>query len=209
MRCKGFVAFVALAASAQGCSGRGRVRKYDSGYPENEPRRVYVADVDRDGKPDVLVTAAASVRWLRNEGGERFSASTEIASGAHSEELALVDLDADQDVDIATEGGEVYLNDGAGRFSAAEVAQRASGGTAVASGDLDGDQRIDVIVGSSSGFVIFGNAGNGRFERRQSESQEKVVQMVTGDFDLDGDQDVLAVSSFPVSSARATALCCG
>ena len=116
-----------------------------------------VADVDRDGYPDLFLASVERPAALyRNVGGFRFEDVT-AASGLRLDSLTVgatfadVDRDGDADLLVGTFGGPVTLwrNDGAGRFTDATAESGLSGGylaTTMTMADVEGDGDLDLYV---------------------------------------------------------------
>jgi hypothetical protein len=141
--------------------------------------------------------------------------------------VVLADLDADRDLDIYvandTTANFLYLNDGRGKLT--EVAEL-HGAAASASGRMDGSMGVDICDFNHDGepdlwvanfeaedFALYHNVGQARYEhysRRAGVSALGTNQVAfgtqCGDFDLDGDEDILVVnghtSLFPARSER-------
>lgn len=119
---------------------------------------VSAGDLDGDGRCDLyFVSGARENRLYRNLGGGRFSDITETAGvgggAAWGTGAALVDIDADEDLDIYVcnyeSSHQLFLNDGTGRFREAARdfgldQSRAFLMAAFADYDLDGD--LDVYL---------------------------------------------------------------
>ncbi|MCF7797497.1 MAG: FG-GAP-like repeat-containing protein [Lentisphaeria bacterium] len=171
------------------------------------------ADLDGDGKTDVLTAGAGSqggyLTWYKNRDGRgNFSEAQPIA---HSPDpflwVTVGDLNHNGDIDVlAACSGEneiswfVNLN-GAARFSSAQViTNMVAGPTTAVATDLNGDKFVDVLSVSSQDSKIAwyrNRDGRGVFG-----NQVTISTTVTGaeavsaaDLDADGDLDVLSSST--------------
>lgn len=126
------------------------------------PFAAIVADVNGDGRPDILVanysghstdTANDGLTWIRNDGGRRFTAFRErVAKGDYVSRLAAGDVNGDGIADVAfpnRNGATVTLLWGSkeGPVPGESVTTMLEP-AAVALGDLDGDKRADLVVAS-------------------------------------------------------------
>src|SRR5688572_18919218 len=145
--------------------------------------QVSIADLDRDGLPDVVagIVHENRVAWLRQCPRGTFSETTigaEIRAPAHAE---TIDVDQDGDLDLlvaslgvlfpsnARIGSVVVLeNRGSGRFTNRVLADGLARVADARAGDLDGDGDLDIAVagfGYDAGETRWmRNLGGWRFE---------------------------------------------
>ena len=173
----------------------------------------HISDLDQDGDIDILAAGylADTVAWYENDGAASFSKRIVDAGadGAHS--VVTGDMDGDGDLDLLTtnqDGGQVvwYENDGAEGFGSPMVIDQYPLMTAKRAEfvDMDSDGDMDVVAGHfgeppvPSGEVAwYENEGSEVFTKHviiAAEDFEGVYSVFPYDMDLDGDQDVLAVS---------------
>ena len=168
------------------------------------------ADVDNDGWLDLFVIGADGRGvLLRNTGRGRFvdvTASAGVGRTDGARHALAVDLDHDGDLDLllpGSTGNLVYRNNADGTFteSAGPLGLRGTaGGAGAAFGDFDGDARVDLVVGSARDHdALYRNTGMQRFAdvTRASGFNESHGSggVAVGDYDNDGDLDLLTLSA--------------
>jgi hypothetical protein len=122
------------------------------------PGGVEVADLNGDGRPDLIVTnESGSVSIFLNDGAARFHAppGSPFAAGPSPNDVAIADFNGDRRPDLAianhdTHAITVLLGDGAGGFAApASVpVQSIPHPHGIAAADLDRDGRVDLMTDS-------------------------------------------------------------
>jgi len=180
---------------------------------------VALADVDNDNDLDLVVASTASSepdRLLLNDGKGRFSDAGSGSLPAKSQAataLVFVDVDGDRDLDLvrgANGQDQVLANDGRGRFvDARALPTRSESTTRVVAGDIDGDRDSDLIVAMAgtpwlrayinNGRGSFTDAGVGALPRAVAAAGD----LDLGDLDRDGDLDLVAAASSPLSGSFA------
>jgi hypothetical protein len=171
----------------------------------NYPFAFAVADLDRDGKAEMVI-----VPRIDNgapQGGiavmKAVGSSFETRSydpGFSTSGLVIGDVDgmAGPDVVLLGEGVHVLTNDGTGNLSAAKTVGASS--SVVGLADVDVDGKLDLVGFDGSSFVILSNLGAGSFALARKLSLDG-DGAVFGD--LDGDGKVDAVVSKTGRSALA------
>ncbi|MEZ5099046.1 MAG: VCBS repeat-containing protein [Thermoleophilia bacterium] len=141
------------------------------------PHAVAAADVDRDGRLDLVVAAAGSnaAAILRGNGDGTFRPAALYPVGAKPKVVLPVDLDGDGDLDLASadqdgDSASVALGAGDGTFGAPTHLPACDGAHDVAAGDLNLDGKVDLVVacwGVASVVAVLRGHGDGTFEPQQ------------------------------------------
>jgi hypothetical protein len=168
---------VANICQTDGCSGNGPIGvligngdgtfhtavTYDSGTIS--PQSVAIADVNGDGKMDIVV-AGDSVAVLLGNGDGTFQTAVNYGSSAYGpQSLVIADLNGDGQLDLVVANNpftSVLLGNGDGTFQTA--VNYGSGGDepdSVAVADLNGNGQLDLVVANRSGTAGQGNGTAG------------------------------------------------
>jgi hypothetical protein len=200
-----------------------------------DPTSVAIADVNGDGKPDLLVADLCRIYnncpnggggmnvLLGNGDGTFQQAVTYYSGGVGATSVAVADLNGDgrPDVVVANEcasnvpvcggGGQngsvgVFLGNGDGTFSAAVTYDSgAMDAKSVAVADVNGDGKPDLLVanfidpskGGGSVGVLLGN-GNGTFQSAITDGlnpARNISSIAVGDLNGDGKPDLVVAKS--------------
>ncbi|WP_333592542.1 FG-GAP repeat domain-containing protein [Brevundimonas sp.] len=176
--------------------------------PDTEANAVAHADLNGDGRDDLLIVGAGQDRLLINDGRGGFVDETEArlpreAAVGQDGEFADLDGDGDLDIVLGLEGGRaLWLNDGDGRFTDATKARLPPSGFVearkVAPVDVDGDGDLDLYFshvdwqGRDGRDALLINDGEGRFadETAARVPAETGLTIDARFADLDGDGDL-------------------
>jgi hypothetical protein len=179
-----------------------------------DPSCLVIADVNNDGKPDLLICGEASVVVLLGNGNGTFQpfTNTNYATG-FCNSVAVADFNGDDLADIVSPNtgpsgcpseafASVLLGNGNGfQPEANYVVSSDVGPGALAVGDLNGDGKPDIIVssglyGTSQVSVLLGN-GDGTFQAPTlfESGGQGAISVAVADFNGDGKPD-LAVANF-------------
>lgn len=193
--------------------------KVDFGTGTN-PQSVGIADVDGDGKPDLVVTngnaGTNTLSVLRNTtspgiiNASSFTAKVDFTTGFYPRSLAIGDIDGDDKPDLvianfSSNSISVLRNTStagsitAGSFAASVNFTTGSGPHAVSISDLDGDGMNDIVVanGGSASVGAFKNQSTpGAFTAASLAARIDFiagfgpVNLALGDVDGDGKNDL-------------------
>jgi hypothetical protein len=178
------------------------------------PARAEVADVDGDGRLDIVVAVLGKlyptdgrvgrVVLLRGDGLGNFAPEAILRGVGRVADVRAGDLDGDGDVDLAvavfghlTVGEVGWLEQADGRFAYHTLLEK-PGAVHVPILDLDGDGRLDIVAlvtQDTEAVVALLNRGGGAFEARTLfEAGTPVFGLAAlepVDLDADGDVDFL------------------
>jgi hypothetical protein len=174
----------------------------------NSPRGVALADVNHDGKPELVIASnyeLDGIYVLLGNGNGTFQSPVFYQSsgngGATAVAVGQLTTVANEDVVLATgNGAYVFLNNGDGTFkTAALIGGYASVLNSVVIADVNGDKKMDLVVTSYSThsvWVLLGN-GKGTFTAGTSFSTDGYPQdVVVADFNGDKKLDFAVSNSF-------------
>ncbi len=179
---------------------------------------VALGDLDGDDDTDVFVANGepgaspdnANRLYLNNGSGVLVVSPLKLFGDAYSADVALADLDGDDDLDafVANAGStnnanKVWINNGSGDFTDSGQSLGDQDSHGVALGDLDGDGDMDAFVvngdlGNGSSNKVWLNEGDGTFiDSGQVLGFANSQDVALGDLDGDGDLDAYVANDGP------------
>jgi hypothetical protein len=158
------------------------------------------ADVSNDGKLDLIFNAGATQIFLGNGDGTFSNANNYIGSYIGGGSMAVADFNLDGNLDIAADGS-VLLGNGNGTFQGIQTGllpptTQSAEPTVSVAGDFENNGKVDVAaVSVLNALSIFRNNGSGQLSLIGTytlpQNAGQVGQMVAGDFNGDGNLDLL------------------
>lgn len=167
----------------------------------NEPHSVVVADLNKDGRADLVTTniASGNVSVLLGAGNGTFSTPVGYNAGAGTAAATIGDFNGDGKVDIAAANlnantVSILAGNGLGGFSVPTNVAVGNSPYGIVSGDFNGDGKLDFATANDSDVsVVLGN-GNGTFNAAKSFTVGKGVSAIAT-ADLNGDKVLDIVTS--------------
>ena len=170
----------------------------------SNPRSVAIADINTDGKLDLLVANSVgnSAGILLGNGNGTYQPQQTFAVGSTPFSIAAADVNLDGKLDLITanNGGNnlsVLLGNGNGTFQSQRTFGAGTNARFIAVADINGDGKPDLVTanyGIGAISVLLGN-GNGTFQNQQTFSVgAKPSSIAVADFNADGKLDLAVVN---------------
>ncbi len=166
------------------------------------PEGLVVADLDRDGKPDLVVSLAdtGELAWFRGVGDGTFEPARKRPVGPELGAVRVADLDLDGHLDVVVAVGgstpAVAVLRSAGQNVPPPVTLHAAGGPVrdLALTDLDHDGDLDVLALRADGLWALENgrgAGLGPWRQVSALGGDRLE---VADLDRDGEEDLVLLT---------------
>jgi hypothetical protein len=177
-------------------------------YPVTLPATAFIAwlataDLNHDGKLDLLFTTADSTTGISNlstmlgNGDGTFAAPTEVIPGIPGilgSVPRVADFNGDHIPDLAVisqAGLTIFLGKGDGTFGSPTTFFAGSGPNSIVTGDFNNDGNVDVAVGSSAGLGILLGKGDGTFQPAAFSNSGTFIVGATADLRSNGKLDLI------------------
>ena len=167
---------------------------YDVG---GRPADIASADVNSDGRLDIVASAGGGIAILSGRAQGRFAPVARIALAHRPGALALADVNGDGAVDVVTANSDdtvtVLLGDGLGSFVASGTFPTGRAPADVVVGDVTGDGHADVATADPGGdglSILQGDGSGGLLPPLDLPVGLRCTRLLCADFDLDGTMDL-------------------
>lgn len=188
-----------------GPNGFGNTFTVNEGNTSFNPRHTIGADIDMDGKVDIVVSTNRGISWYKNVVGGVAFEPNQLGDTGIVEYFSLADVDNDGDLDLlgCSIGEDLFVlfknEDGKGNFGPAIILHSdAIWPTQIAATDLNGDGWLDIVgtVRDDDEVLLFYNDGTGTFGEAVvlDDEHRGASAIYPFDFDLDGDLDLVTAA---------------
>jgi hypothetical protein len=167
---------------------------YDVG---GRPADIAAADVNKDGRLDLVTSAGDGISVLLATGPGRFAPATHVALEHKPGAIAVADFDGDGALDIVTAGYDgtvtVLHGDGAGVFITKGTFPTGPNPTDVVVGDVTGDGVADVATADRGGdgvSILKGDGAGGLLPPLDLPVGDDCSTLLGADFNQDGTMDL-------------------
>jgi hypothetical protein len=166
---------------------------------------VQVADINGDGKPDLLALSSTAVSVQLGNGDGTFQSAISSASGGYSLGMNIADYNKDGKLDIATNNGsgiDILFGNGDGSFQLPVVYAVGAYANDIESGDFNNDGFCDIVTasggyGGTSQLLL--NSGTGTFPTTKNIAISALGQRVeVGDLNNDGNLDLVESGNYSI-----------
>jgi uncharacterized protein (TIGR03437 family) len=168
-----------------------------------------VADLNRDGKKDVIVVSSGSgtasdpgtISVFLGKGDGTLQPAVRYPAHTGPVSAVAFDFNGDHNLDLAVANSgsgdvSILLGRGDGTFAAAVNYPAAAGISSLALGDFNGDGRADLVAGGNKNLSMLAGNGDGTFRTASNLPQSiNPNALAPGDFNKDGKLD-LAVTDW-------------
>ncbi len=183
-------------------------------YPVGPSAAIAAADLDGDGRPDLVVlpaVAGGEVAILHNQGDGTFAAGAQIPLSHEPVDIVAADVDGDGARDLlfaligngaADLGGVAVLrNQGDGTFAPPVYLPAGAHPMAIVAADLNGDGMPDIaVMEPSKRLAVILNKGDGTFSSAvEIQTGSMPTAITSADFDHDGLADLAITAGSSVN----------
>jgi hypothetical protein len=160
-----------------------------------KPADLVSADLNGDGRPDIVASAGNGIAVLLGSGRGRFTPARRIPLSHRPGAIALADVDRNGTQDVVTANPDgtvsVLLGDGTGAFVPKGTYPSGASPSDLVVGDLTGDGVPDVATADGDGLsILAGDGAGGLLSPVRLSVGEGCRHIVARDFNLDDTLDL-------------------
>lgn len=163
---------------------------------------IAAADVNEDGKIDLITAGVGYINVLTNSGNGIFKLSSTPYSPGAPQAVVAADVNGDGHIDLITANAlgdtvGILTNDGKGHFVLASAPSVIGGPYSLAVGDINGDGKPDLVVGTrlgsiyTNGVTVLTNDGSGNFTIATKMFVDDPWAEAIADLNADGKPDIV------------------
>ena len=180
-------------------------------YPVGAPEFVTAADVNGDGKPDLIIvncytddSPTHTLTVMTNNGSGGFAVSATLAVGVRPSQVVAADVNGDGKVDLICCNNRsstltIYTNDGSGGFMLSSTPSVGLHPTCVVAADVNGDGKVDLISANveATTLTVLTNDGSGGFVISSTpDIGPGCTWLVAADVNGDGKMDLISAYGY-------------
>jgi hypothetical protein len=189
-------------------AGNGAFRAGETHEFSDWPQFLGPADLNQDGRLDLVVTTTTQLNLLLGAGDGTFPQTAAYETGSGLWSVIVADLNHDSKPDVAVGNGysdsvSVLLGKGDGSFPSSSLYPAGPDPYAVLAADFNGDGHVDLAVANQEGPQLPANStvsillgrGDGTFQQAvESKTGPKPTALAAADFNNDGKLDLVTAN---------------
>jgi hypothetical protein len=189
------------------------VKQEEIDHPDSRSLFMKLVDLDNDNDLDIVTAEilGSNISWYENDGNQNFTKIEIISAITRCQSLFITDMDYDGDTDLLisdNDEGKIawFENDGSAQFTRHNIATDIAGAVKAEAMDMDNDGDMDVLALGLDYYVPklvwYENEGlPANFAERQIPALvDDYSDFISGDFNRDGDFDIIFFSSKEINA---------
>lgn len=163
-----------------------------------------IAEINGDGKPDIIAKRGTEMRWYKNDGAGGFTLQPDILANTNGNTIYFTDVTGDNIADMLSTDNtqtKIFKNNGNGTFTLIQTLSVVLYEFAFAAADIDTDGNLDIIFKSPTGLKWAKN-NSGVFQAQQailttggSTPTPATANVLITDFNADGKPDIALIAA--------------
>jgi len=192
------LAFASLLAAAEFAPAQVNFNQIAINSGDTASTGIAVGDFDNDGILDFITINTSTLSFYKGLGGGNYANPVNQPITANLGQVMAADFNRDGNLDLAavptngaTGGLNIFLGNGDGTFRAGTYIALPGTQHFLTLADFNGDHLPDIAVSDVQGTQVYVGNGDGTFKLASS-LDVGGWQVVSGDFNSDGHQDIVA-----------------